>query len=91
MTRLQSNIPGRAGVVQKDVGVVAVLVEGPTAADADLAVSAEGVGVAEGHAAGRHELQVAAALHLCKGVQSVGELLRPSPCHCTARTSALGP
>ena len=66
MTRLQSDVPGRAGVVQKDVRVVAVLVERPAAADADLAVSAEGVGMAESHSAVRHELQVAAALHLCK-------------------------
>ena len=43
-----------------------MLVERPAAADADLAEAAEGVGVAESHSAVRHELQVAAALHLCK-------------------------
>ena len=64
VTRLQSHVPGRAGVVQKDVRVVAVLVERPAAADADLAVSAQGVGMAESHSAVRRELQFAAALHL---------------------------
>ena len=74
VTRLQSHVPGRAGVVQKDVRVVAVLVERPAAADADLAVSAEGVGMAESHSAVRHELQVAAALHLWNAERRVADI-----------------
>ena len=80
MTRLQSDVPGRAGVVQKDVRVVAVLVKRPAAADADLAEAAEGVGVAESHSAVRHELQVAAALHLWNAERRVADVHRYSNC-----------
>ena len=56
-------------MVEEDVGVVGVLVEGPAAAHADLAVAAQRVGVAKRHSAARHQLQVTAALHFWKGLR----------------------